>query len=127
MIPELQGRFPIRVELNSLTKEDFINILTQPENAVIKQYQHMLHVDNVNLIFNDEALEKIADFAFNVNEARENIGARRLHTVLELLLEEVSYNANGEHQLIDVMVDEAYVIKHLTKLVKEDNLDKYII
>ena len=87
----------------------------------------MLHVDNVNLIFNDEALEKIADFAFNVNEARENIGARRLHTVLELLLEEVSYNANGEHQLIDVMVDEAYVIKHLTKLVKEDNLDKYII
>ena len=127
LIPELQGRFPIKVELNSLTKEDFIKILTQPENAVIKQYQHMLHVDNVNLVFKEDALDKIADFAFNVNESRENIGARRLHTVLELLLEEVSFNANGEHQMIEVVIDEAYVIKHLTKLVKEDNLDKYII
>ncbi len=127
LIPELQGRFPIRVELNSLTKEDFLKILTQPENAIIKQYQHMLHVDNVNLIFNDAALEKLADLAFNVNESRENIGARRLHTVLETLLEEVSFNANGEHQMIDVSIDEEYVLKHLTNLVKEDNLEKYII
>ncbi|MBN2880229.1 MAG: ATP-dependent protease ATPase subunit HslU [Clostridia bacterium] len=127
LIPELQGRFPIRVELASLTREDFLCILTQPENAIIKQYQHMLNVDNVNLIFKDEALEKIADLAFNVNEVRENIGARRLHTVLELLLEEVSFNANGEHQMIDVEINEEYVMKHLTKLVKEDNLEKYII
>ena len=127
LIPELQGRFPIRVELNSLTKEDFLKILTQPENAIIKQYQHMLHVDNVNLIFKDAALEKLADLAFNVNESRENIGARRLHTVLETLLEEVSFNANGEHQMIDVSIDEEYVLKHLTNLVKEDNLEKYII
>jgi len=127
MIPELQGRFPIRVELNSLTKEDFLKILTQPENAVIKQYQHLLNVDNINLIFKDDALEKLADLSFNVNETRENIGARRLHTVLELLLEEVSFNANGEHQMIDVTIDEEYVLKHLTKLVKEDNLEKYII
>ena len=127
LIPELQGRFPIRVELNSLTREDFLRILTQPENAIIKQYQHMLKVDNVNLIFKDNALEKLADLAFNVNESRENIGARRLHTVLELLLEEVSFNANGEHQMIDVTIDEEYVLKHLTKLVKEDNLEKYII
>ena len=87
----------------------------------------MLKVDNVNLIFKDNALEKLADLAFNVNESRENIGARRLHTVLELLLEEVSFNANGEHQMIDVTIDEEYVLKHLTKLVKEDNLEKYII
>ena len=127
LIPELQGRFPIHVELLSLNKEDFLKILTQPENAIIKQYQHMLHVDNVNLIFKDNALDKIADIAFSVNEARENIGARRLQTVLELLLEEVSFNANGEHQIIDVEIDEEYVLKHLTKLVKEDNLDKYII
>jgi len=127
LIPELQGRFPIRVELASLTREDFLCILTQPENAIIKQYQHMLNVDNVNLIFKDEALEKIADLAFNVNEVRENIGARRLHTVLELLLEEVSFNANGEHQMIDLEINEEYVMKHLTKLVKEDNLEKYII
>lgn len=127
LIPELQGRFPIRVELNSLTRDDFLKILTQPENAIIKQYQHMLHVDNVNLIFEDDALNKLADLSFNVNETRENIGARRLHTVLELLLEEVSFNANGEHQLIDVKIDEEYVMKHLTKLVKEDNLEKYII
>ncbi|MEX1377003.1 MAG: ATP-dependent protease ATPase subunit HslU [Eubacteriales bacterium] len=127
LIPELQGRFPIRVELNSLTRDDFLKILTQPENAIIKQYQHMLRVDNVNLIFNDNALERLADLAYNVNESRENIGARRLHTVLELLLEEVSFNANGEHQMIDVTIDEEYVLKHLTKLVKEDNLEKYII
>lgn len=127
LIPELQGRFPIRVELNSLTRDDFLKILTQPENAIIKQYQHMLHVDNVNLIFEDDALNKLADLAFNVNETRENIGARRLHTVLELLLEEVSFNANGEHPVIDVKIDEEYVMKHLTKLVKEDNLEKYII
>jgi len=127
LIPELQGRFPIRVELASLTREDFLCILTQPENAIIKQYQHMLNVDNVNLIFKDDALEKIADLAFNVNEVRENIGARRLHTVLELLLEEVSFNANGEHQMIDVEINQEYVLKHLTKLVKEDNLEKYII
>jgi len=127
LIPELQGRFPIRVELNSLTRDDFLKILTQPENAIIKQYQHMLHVDNVNLIFENNALDKLADVSFSVNETRENIGARRLHTVLELLLEEVSFNANGEHQVIDVKIDEEYVMKHLTKLVKEDNLEKYII
>lgn len=127
LIPELQGRFPIRVELNSLTRDDFLKILTQPENAVIKQYQHLLHVDNVNLLFKDEALDKLADLAFNVNETQENIGARRLHTILELLLEDISFNANGEHPVIDLEIDDEYVLKHLTKLVKEDNLEKYII
>lgn len=127
LIPELQGRFPIRVTLDSLTREDFLKILTQPENAIIKQYQYLLNVDNVNLSFQDDAIAKIADLASLVNENRENIGARRLHTILELLLEDISFNANGEHPMIDLAIDEEYVLQHLDTLVKEDDLEKYII
>ena len=91
LIPELQGRFPIKVKLNSLTEEDFRNILTQPQNAIIKQYKELIKTENVDLIFEDEALEVIAKMAFLENETSENIGARRLYTVIEKLLEEISF------------------------------------
>ena len=111
LIPEFQGRFPIRVELNNLTKEDFFNILTQPKNALTKQYAEMLSVDNINLIFTEDALKEIAAIAERENENDENIGARRLHTILELLLEDISFNADGTHPMLDVTIDKAYVDK----------------
>lgn len=111
LIPEFQGRFPIRVELNNLTKEDFFNILTQPKNALTKQYAEMLSVDNINLNFTEDALKEIAAIAERENENDENIGARRLHTILELLLEDISFNADGTHPMLDVTIDKAYVDK----------------
>lgn len=111
LIPEFQGRFPIRVELNNLTKEDFFNILTQPKNALTKQYAEMLSVDNINLNFTKDALKEIAAIAERENENDENIGARRLHTILELLLEDISFNADGTHPMLDVTIDKAYVDK----------------
>ena len=127
LIPELQGRFPIKVELDSLTKEDFVAILTQPDNAVLLQYCELLKVDNINLKFTNEAIDEIASVSVLENTTGENIGARRLHTVMETLLEDISFNANGENDMIDVVVDRNYVKEHMLKTVKTLNLNKYII
>jgi ATP-dependent HslUV protease ATP-binding subunit HslU len=127
LIPELQGRFPIKVELQSLTRDDLKLILTQPKNALIKQYQALLEADNVRLIFKDDAIEEIARYAVMVNETAENIGARRLHTVIENLLEDISYNAGGNHPMIDLEVDAAYVKEHLKEQIKDNNLQKHIL
>ena len=97
MIPELQGRFPIRVDLDNLTKEDFKKILSEPKNSIVKQYSSILKVDNIDLDFTDDALDEMAEMAFAENETSENIGARRLHTIMESLLEDISFNASGEH------------------------------
>ena len=127
LIPELQGRFPIRVTLKELTEDDFYRILTQPDNAVTKQYAALLKPDNVNLSFTEDALKEIAKFAYRANEQNENIGARRLHTVMENLLNDISFNANGQHPMIDVVVDGAYVDAHLSAEWGEDNISKYIL
>ena len=109
MIPELQGRFPIRVELESLTKDDFKKILSTPKNAVTVQYSNLLKVDNINLVFKDDALDEIAEMAEKENETSEDLGARRLHTIMEALLEDVSFNATGEHPMLDIIIDKNYV------------------
>lgn len=127
LIPELQGRFPIQVELNSLTKEDYLNILSQPENSVLFQYSTLLKVDNVNLILKEDALDEIAEIALEVNSTSEDIGARRLHTIMENILDEISFTANGNHPLIDVVIDREYVKSHLTRSLKSQDLKKYII
>lgn len=127
LIPELQGRFPIRVKLNDLSQADFKAILTQPENAVTKQYAALLSADNVNLTFTDEALDEIARYASLANENTENIGARRLHTVLENLLDDVSFNANGQHPVIDMVVDAAYVNERLRQEFTDEDIHKYIL
>ncbi len=127
LIPELQGRFPVRVKLNSLTKDDFINILKTSENALLKQYTLLLAVDNVNVKFTEEAIEKIAEIANYENETSENIGARRLHTILEKLLEDISFRAGEVKDQIDIIVNEQYVEKNLNETIKNMNLRKYII
>lgn len=127
LIPELQGRFPIRVELENLTKADFLKILTEPKNATIKQYQSLLKVDNVNLKFTDDALEQIAYLAEQENLTSENIGARRLTTILESVLEEVNFNATDYAEPTDVVIDKVYVDKVLSKSIKDYDLTKYIL
>ncbi|MBO4538706.1 MAG: ATP-dependent protease ATPase subunit HslU [Clostridia bacterium] len=127
LIPELQGRFPVMVDLNSLTEEDFTRILREPDNAIIMQYAQMLKVDKVDVKFTDDAITEMAKIAFMENENKENIGARRLHTIMEMLLEDVSFNADGEGEMQELVVDKAYVQKHLEKAVKTMNLRKYII
>ncbi|MDP3448480.1 MAG: ATP-dependent protease ATPase subunit HslU [Eubacteriales bacterium] len=127
LIPELQGRFPIRVKLDALTQEDFEKILTQPENAVTKQYTALLSSDKVKLSFTANALKEIAKFAYLANENAENIGARRLHTVMENLLDDISFNANGQHPEIELAIDAAYVDEHLGEEFQEDDLRKYIL
>ena len=128
LIPELQGRFPIRVDLQSLTEDDFKKILVEPKHNVISQYKELLKVDNINLVFKDDAIEEIAKFAATENEASENIGARRLHTILEMLLEEISFNADGNNSMmIDVVIDRAYVQNAFSKLIKNYDLKKYIL
>ena len=127
LIPELQGRFPIKVELKSLSAEDMRRILTQPKNAIIKQYQALLEADNIRLVFKEDAIEAIAKYAVMVNETSENIGARRLHTVVESLLEDISFNAGGDHPAIDVEIDAAYVKEHLKEQIKDNDLQKYIL
>jgi ATP-dependent HslUV protease ATP-binding subunit HslU len=126
LIPELQGRFPIRVELSSLTQEDFVRILTEPKNALTKQYQALLETEEVKLTFSDDAVETIARFAAQVNEQTENIGARRLHTILEKVLDELSFEA-PELKKKSVTVDRAYVEKHLADIVKDQDLSRYIL
>jgi len=127
LIPELQGRFPIRVKLESLTVEDYKRILIQPEHAITKQYAALLETDNIVLDFTEEALEAIARFAYNANESSENIGARRLHTIMENLLEDISFNATGDHPLIKVSVDKNYVEEHLAREYEGEDLAKYIL
>lgn len=127
LIPELQGRFPIRVDLESLTFDDFVRIFTEPENAVTRQYAAMLSVENINLTFTTEAIEEMSRIAVLENETGEDIGARRLSTVMESLLEDISFNADGNNPLIDVTVDKAYVEEHLAKEISAHNLKKYII
>lgn len=127
LIPELQGRFPIKVELQSLNKDDFKRILVQPENALTKQYTALLKTDNVSLEFTDDALDAIAEYAQLVNESSENIGARRLHTIIENLLEDISFNAGGNHPPITLTIDEKYVKEHLKEHLKDKNLQKYIL
>ena len=127
LIPELQGRFPITVELDSLTKQDFVNILSNTENSLPMQYSALLQVDNIKLTFSDDAIQEIANIAVMQNETHENIGARRLHSIMENLLEDISFNATGDHPLINVVVDKNYVQDHLEKLLKQQDLRKYII
>lgn len=126
LIPELQGRFPIRVELDNLTKEDFVKILTEPDNAVLKQYKELLAVDGVALTFTDDAIDEIARASFEENENSENLGARRLHAVLESLLKDVLYEADDDTSK-QITVDREYVEQHLESILKERNLRKYII
>lgn len=127
LIPELQGRFPVHVDLQSLTQEDFERILREPDNAIIMQYAQLLKVDKVDLRFTDEAIKEMARVAFLENENNENIGARRLQAVMEMLLEEVSFNAGGEGETVELVVDKSYVEKHLDKAIKTLNLKKYIL
>ncbi len=126
LIPELQGRFPIRVELKSLTEEDFIRILKEPKNALVKQYQALLETEGIKLTFTDDALEEIARFAARVNESAENIGARRLHTIMEKLLEEISFEGPDLKKKV-VKIDGAYVRKQLADIVKDQDLSRYIL
>src|SRR6202171_3883653 len=126
LIPELQGRFPIRVELKSLTVEDFIRILKEPKNALAKQYTALLETEGIKLILTDDALEEVAKFAAQVNESAENIGARRLHTIMEKLLEEVSFEG-PDLKKKTVRVDAAYVRKQLADIVKDQDLSRYIL
>jgi ATP-dependent HslUV protease ATP-binding subunit HslU len=126
LIPELQGRFPIRVELQSLTMEDFIRILTEPKSSLVKQYTALLETEGVKLTFTPEALNEIAHFAFRVNEGTENIGARRLHTIMERVLDEISFDA-PEKKGEQVSIDADYVRKMLNDIVKDQDLSRYIL
>ncbi|MGA2419677.1 MAG: ATP-dependent protease ATPase subunit HslU [Candidatus Acidiferrum sp.] len=126
LIPELQGRLPIRVELQSLKEEDFVRILTEPKNALVKQYMALLETEGVKLTFTEDAVQAIARFATSVNEQTENIGARRLHTILEKVLDELSFEA-PDLKKKNVKIDEAYVTKQLADIVKNQDLSRYIL
>jgi ATP-dependent HslUV protease ATP-binding subunit HslU len=126
MIPELQGRFPIRVELKTLTVEDFIRILKEPKNALIKQYTALLETEGIKLVFSDDALEEVAKFAAQVNETSENIGARRLHTIMEKLLEQISFEG-PDLKKKSIKIDRAYVRNQLADIVKDQDLSRYIL
>jgi len=126
LIPELQGRFPIRVELEPLTTEDFVSILTQPKNALIKQYIELMNTENIELIFAEDAIQEIAETAQNVNESTENIGARRLHTVLEKMLDEISFNAPDMNEE-KIVIDANYVKDKIAEIVKDRDLSRYIL
>src|SRR5438034_8180458 len=126
LIPELQGRFPIRVELQSLTIEDFIKILTEPKSSLVKQYTALLETEGVKLEFTRESLDEVAHCAFRVNEGTENIGARRLHTIMERVLDNISFDAPDLKEK-DVKIDAAYVQKMLSDIVKDQDLSRYIL
>jgi ATP-dependent HslUV protease ATP-binding subunit HslU len=126
MIPELQGRFPIRVELESLSKDDFIRILTEPQNALVKQYQNLLGTEGLEILFSEDAIEEIATMAVEINTSQENIGARRLHTIMEKVMEDISYEASDlEHG--QVKIDSEYVNKKVKSIIKDSDLSKYIL
>ena len=127
LIPELQGRFPINVELQSLSKEDFVKILTQPRNAITTQYGKLLGVDNIDLQFTEDAIEEIATISADMNATSEDIGARRLHTVMEYLLEDISFNAGGDYPTVTVTIDKKYVDEHLDKIIRNRDLKKYVL
>lgn len=127
LIPELQGRFPVSVELQSLTKEDFIRILTETENSLTFQYGKLLGVDNIDLQFDKGAIERIAEVSVELNLTSEDIGARRLHTVMEYLLEDISFNAGGDYPTFTLQIDRKYVDEHLQKLTGDRNLKKYVL
>lgn len=126
LIPELQGRFPIRVELKPLSKEDFIRILREPKNALMKQYIALMETEGIKLAFTDDALEAVADYAQRLNESSENIGARRLHTIMEKVVEEISF-AGPDLKKKNVRIDAEYVHKRLADIVKDQDLSKYIL
>ncbi len=126
LIPELQGRLPIRVELDSLKVGDFVRILTEPDASLTAQYKALLATEGMNVDFSESGVRKIAEIAFQVNERTENIGARRLHTVVERLLETVSYDAS-EQGITTVTIDAQYVEDHLGNLVKDEDLSRYIL
>ncbi len=126
MIPELQGRFPIRVELKSLTEGDFIRILKEPKNALIKQYMALLETEGIKLSFSDDALEEVARLAARVNESNENIGARRLHTVMEKVLDVISFEG-PDLKKKTVKIDAEYVRQQLSEIVKDQDLTRYIL
>src|SRR5271165_6981315 len=126
LIPELQGRFPIRVELQSLTMADFVRILTEPKSSLTRQYIALLETEGVKLEFTPDSLEEVARFAFRVNEGTENIGARRLHTIMERVLDEISFDA-PERKGQQFVVDAAYVQKMLSEIVKDQDLSRYIL
>ena len=128
LIPELQGRFPVSVELHSLTKEDFVRILTETENSLTFQYAQLLGVDNIDLHFDKGAIERIAEISVELNATSEDIGARRLHTVMEYLLEDISFNAGGnDYPTFTLTIDKKYVDEHLQKLTGDRNLRKYVL
>jgi len=126
LIPELQGRFPIRVELDSLEEADFVRILTEPNNALIRQYQALMETEGIRLKFSKDAIAEIAKTAATVNERTENIGARRLHTIMETLLEELSFNA-PELQDKSLSVDDAFVRDRLSDIAEDEDLSRYIL
>ncbi|MGG5316554.1 ATP-dependent protease ATPase subunit HslU [Enterococcus sp. AZ072] len=126
LIPELQGRFPIRVELDDLTAEDFVRILTEPNNALIQQYIDLIGTENVKVIFTQEAIEKLAKIAFDVNRETDNIGARRLHTILEKLLEDLLFEA-PDMQMGEITITEAYVDEKLASIAQNKDLSRYIL
>ena len=127
LTPELQGRFPIVVDLNSLTYDDFVKILEDTENSLLKQYTCLLGVDNIKLVFEKDGIEEIARIAVLANETNENIGARRLHSIMETLLEDVSYNANGDYPEVQIKITKSYVDEHLSNICKKFDLSKYIL
>lgn len=127
LIPELQGRFPVLVELDSLKKKDFEDILNHTDNSLILQYTKLLEVDNIKLSFKKDAITEIAKIAELENETSENLGARRLHSIIEELLKDISYNASGDHPIIEVKIDKEYVNTHLSNILKEYDLKKHML
>jgi ATP-dependent HslUV protease ATP-binding subunit HslU len=125
-LPELQGRLPIRVELNALSREDFRSILTDPEASLIKQYKALMETEGVTLDFTEDGIDALAATAYEVNLSVENIGARRLHTILELVLEDISFEATDKPGTT-VVIDAAYVDEHVGKLVRNTDLSKHIL
>ena len=126
LIPEFQGRFPIRVELDSLTKEDFVQILTEPKNALVKQYMALLKSEDINLTFQEDAIEQIAEMSAQVNLQTENIGARRLHTVMEKLLEDISFDA-PDLENKNITIDATYISEKLKNIIQDEDLSRYIL
>lgn len=126
MIPELQGRFPIRVELDSLTVEDFVKILKEPQSSLIKQYTALLETEGIQLVFADDSLSEIARLSAEVNDSTENIGARRLHTIMERVLEQISFEG-AERKEKKMVIDAQYVQAQLGNIVKDQDLSRYIL
>jgi ATP-dependent HslUV protease ATP-binding subunit HslU len=126
LIPELQGRFPVRVELDSLTKQDFVRILTEPKNALTRQYRALLETEGLNVTFTEDAVEALAEYAAEANDRAENIGARRLHTIMEALLDDLSFRASELTEL-DVVIDAQKVRATLDPIMASEDLAKYIL